>query len=39
MLKLLVNRLKNYHKKLFPISTFIDDYNHYIRGIDLLNQL
>ena len=25
--------------KILPISTFIDDYNHYIGGIDQLNQL
>jgi hypothetical protein len=25
--------------KILPIPTFIDDYNHYIEGIDQLNQL
>jgi hypothetical protein len=25
--------------KIRPIPTFIDDYNHYIRGIDQSNQL
>jgi hypothetical protein len=25
--------------KIFAIPTFIDDYNHYIRGVDQLNQL
>jgi hypothetical protein len=25
--------------KILPIPTFIDDYNHYIRGVDQSNQL
>ena len=25
--------------KILPIPTFIDDYNHYMRGINQLNQL
>jgi hypothetical protein len=25
--------------KILPIPTFIDDYNHYIKGVDQSNQL
>ena len=27
------------YTKILPIPTFIDDYNHNIKGVDQLNQL
>jgi hypothetical protein len=30
---------RNNSTKILPIPTFIDDYNHYIEGVDQSNQL